>query len=59
MRIQADRQVCIGSGNCVFVAGAVFDQDADAKVVLLTETPAAGQEGRAAPPARVPPGSGW
>jgi ferredoxin len=33
--IAADREVCIGSGMCVTCAPATFDQDAEAKVVLL------------------------
>ncbi len=44
MRIRADRGTCIGSGNCVLVAGDLFDQDDDATVVLLTDTPTAAQE---------------
>ncbi|MEX5256839.1 ferredoxin [Kocuria arenosa] len=44
MRIRADRSVCIGSGNCVLVAADLFDQDEDAVVVLLTDTPSAAQE---------------
>ncbi|HEX5565647.1 MAG TPA: (4Fe-4S)-binding protein [Streptomyces sp.] len=47
MRIHADRDVCIGAGNCVLVAEDMFDQDEDAIVVLLTDTPSAEQEGRA------------
>ena len=39
MKIQADRDVCIGAGNCVLAAENVFDQDDDAIVVLLQETP--------------------
>ena len=35
-----DREVCIGSGNCVRFAGEVFDQDAEAIVVLLQDEPA-------------------
>ncbi|MFF0904451.1 UNVERIFIED_CONTAM: (4Fe-4S)-binding protein [Kocuria sp. CPCC 205316] len=44
MGIRADRSVCIGSGNCVLVAADLFDQDEDAVVVLLTDTPSAAQE---------------
>ena len=44
MRIRADRSVCIGSGNCVLVAADLFDQDEEAVVVLLTDSPTAGQE---------------
>ena len=37
VRIAADREVCIGSGNCVYLAPAVFDQDdEEGLVVLLT-----------------------
>jgi ferredoxin len=36
MRVAADREVCIGSGNCVFAAPAVFDQDDEGLVVVLT-----------------------
>jgi ferredoxin len=40
MRIAADRSACIGSGNCVLTAPAVFDQDdRDGLVVLLDERP--------------------
>ena len=40
MRIEADRDACIGSGNCVMVAGAVFDQDDDGVVQpLVNEVP--------------------
>lgn len=44
MRIQADRDVCIGAGNCVLAAEDVFDQDDDALVVVLQEHPAPEQE---------------
>lgn len=37
MKITADRDVCISAGNCVMVAGAVFDQDEDGIVVLLVD----------------------
>jgi len=44
MRIQADRDVCIGAGNCVLAAEDVFDQDDDATVVVLQEQPTSDQE---------------
>ncbi|GAA4884048.1 ferredoxin [Actinomycetospora straminea] len=44
MRIQADRDVCIGAGNCVLAAEDVFDQDDDALVEVLQEHPSAEQE---------------
>lgn len=36
VRVEANREVCIGSGNCVMTAAEVFDQDDDAAVVVLT-----------------------
>jgi ferredoxin len=36
MRIEADRDVCIGAGMCVMTADAVFDQDDDGVVVVRT-----------------------
>jgi ferredoxin len=30
-----DREICIGSGNCVRQAPTVFDQDEDGRVTLL------------------------
>ncbi len=36
-KIEADRDLCIGAGNCVLSADAIFDQDDDGVVVLLTE----------------------
>ena len=39
MHIVADRDVCIGAGNCVLAAENVFDQDDDAIVVVLQEQP--------------------
>jgi Ferredoxin len=44
MRINADRDVCIGSGNCVMALPAVFDQDDDGLVKLLDPTPDASLE---------------
>lgn len=39
MRIAADKDVCVGSGQCVLTEPAVFDQDDDGIVVLLNEQP--------------------
>jgi ferredoxin len=46
VKVQADRDVCIGSGNCVMTTDVVFDQDDDAVVVLLTEEVPEGEEER-------------
>jgi len=37
MRLSADRDDCIASGNCVMISDALFDQDDDGVVVLLAE----------------------
>jgi len=34
-RVSADRELCIQAGNCVMVAGEVFDQDDDGIVEIL------------------------
>lgn len=40
MRIKADRDVCIGAGQCVLTEPRVFDQsDDDGLVLLLAEDP--------------------
>lgn len=39
MRIKADTGVCVGAGQCVLTEPAVFDQDDDGIVVLLTDQP--------------------
>jgi ferredoxin len=35
LRIEVDRDRCMGSGNCAFHAPATFDLDGDLKVVVL------------------------
>lgn len=37
MKLEADRDDCIASGNCVMISDALFDQDDDGIVVVLTE----------------------
>lgn len=37
MKVQADRDVCIQSGNCVMVSDALFDQDDDGIVMVLVD----------------------
>ncbi|HEX3649910.1 MAG TPA: (4Fe-4S)-binding protein [Pseudonocardiaceae bacterium] len=39
MRIKADRDVCVGAGQCVLTEPAVFDQGDDGLVRLLVEAP--------------------
>jgi ferredoxin len=39
LKIQIDQATCVGAGQCVLAAPAVFDQrDEDGIVVLLTDT---------------------
>jgi ferredoxin len=39
MRIKADTGLCVGSSQCVLTEPAVFDQDDDGIVALLTDHP--------------------
>jgi ferredoxin len=39
VRIQADQDVCTGSGKCVMIAPNVFDQGDDGLVVVLDPEP--------------------
>lgn len=50
MRIKADRDVCVGSGQCVLTEPSVFDQDDDGLVTVLDDSPvgAAGENARTA-----------
>jgi ferredoxin len=48
VRIKADTTVCVGSGQCVLAEPAVFDQDDEGIVALLTDHP----DGEAATRAR-------
>ncbi|MEV8503775.1 ferredoxin [Actinoplanes sp. NPDC051475] len=42
-RVRADRDVCIGAGNCVLTLPQVFDQDDDEGLVVVTDPDAGGQ----------------
>ena len=58
MKIEADRDVCIGAGMCVMAAEAVFDQDDDGIVVLLeVEVPAEHADAAARAVASCPSGA--
>lgn len=35
MKVEVDRELCIGLGNCAAIAPTAFDLDDDAKVVIL------------------------
>ncbi|WNG88221.1 ferredoxin [Mycobacterium sp. ITM-2016-00317] len=36
-KVVADRELCIQAGNCVMVAGDIFDQDDEGMVVVLDD----------------------
>ncbi|MEU6665887.1 ferredoxin [Streptomyces sp. NPDC046727] len=40
MRVTADRDRCVGSGQCALHSPEVFDQDDEGLVVVLREEPA-------------------
>ncbi|WP_251091797.1 ferredoxin [Streptomyces sp. Caat 7-52] len=40
MRVTAERDRCVGSGQCALLSPEVFDQDDDGLVVVLREEPA-------------------
>jgi ferredoxin len=39
MRVSVELERCVGAGQCVLTAPAVFDQDDDGIVMLLTDRP--------------------
>ncbi|MEU0496801.1 ferredoxin [Mycobacterium sp. NPDC006124] len=47
MRLEADRDACVSSGNCVMISEALFDQDDDGVVMLLAEDVPEAEEGHA------------
>ena len=58
MKIEADRDVCIGAGMCVMTAEEVFDQGDDGIVVVLeVEVPAAHADAAARAVASCPSGA--
>ena len=47
MKLEANRDACISSGNCVMTSEALFDQDDDGVVMILTEDVPEGEEDHA------------
>jgi len=47
VKVQADRDVCIQSGNCVMISDDLFDQDDDGIVVVLVDEVPEGEEDHA------------
>ncbi|BBZ26432.1 ferredoxin [Mycolicibacterium madagascariense] len=57
MRLEADREDCIASGNCVMISDALFDQDDEGIVVILQEDVPEGEEDRAREAVKICPAS--
>ena len=57
MKLIADRDDCIASGNCVMISDALFDQDDDGVVVLLTEDVPEAEEAHAREAVKTCPAS--
>ena len=57
MKLEADRDACISSGNCVMTSAALFDQDDDGIVVLLVEDVPAAEEEHAREAVKICPAS--
>jgi ferredoxin len=57
MKVEADRDACIQSGNCVMVADAVFDQDDDGIVEVLVDEVPDGEEDHAREAVKLCPAS--
>jgi ferredoxin len=57
MKLEAHRDDCIASGNCVMISDALFDQDDDGIVVLLAEDVPAAEEDHAREAVKICPAS--
>jgi len=55
VKVLADRDVCISAGNCVMAASAVFDQDDDGIVVVLSDEVPDGEQDNAREAVRLCP----
>jgi ferredoxin len=57
MKLTADRDACIASGNCMMVSEELFDADDDGVVVLRTEEVPADEEDHAREAVKICPAS--
>lgn len=55
MKIVADRDKCVGGGQCVVAAPDLFDQDDDGLVLVLEDQPGTDQSNDAEMAARLCP----
>lgn len=57
MKLIADRDACIASGNCMMVSEELFDADDDGVVVLRVEDVPQGEEDHAREAVKICPAS--
>lgn len=57
MKLIADRNACISSGNCMMISEELFDADDDGVVVVRTEDVPAGEQDHAREAVRICPAS--
>jgi ferredoxin len=57
MKLEADHDACIASGNCVMISAELFDQDDDGIVVLLAEDVPESEEDHAREAVKICPAS--
>jgi ferredoxin len=57
VKLIADRDACIGSGNCMMVSEELFDADDDGVVVVLAENVPDSEEDHAREAVRLCPAS--
>jgi ferredoxin len=57
MRVEAERDDCIAAGNCVMVAGELFDQDDEGIVVVTADEISATDEDKAREAVKLCPAS--
>jgi ferredoxin len=57
MKLRADRDDCIASGNCVMISDVLFDQDDDGVVIVLAEDVPEAEEDHAREAVRTCPAS--
>ena len=57
MKLIADRDACIASGNCMMISEELFDADDDGVVLLRTDDVPAGEEEHAREAVKICPAS--
>jgi ferredoxin len=55
VKISIDQEKCIGSGQCVMIASAVFDQNDEGQVILIDDVPPSAEESKVRQAARICP----